>query len=116
MGHVDISILPAAPSDLEPVVELTLLVFFGDLGRDFGFNNNRATAFYELGIEQRQSVRGCAPGPGQRTSGCASGRGERMSGCPTGRGAAALLGAASNTSGLSEGSGRLQSRRRLRLV
>ena len=59
MGHDDISILPAEPSDLEPVVELTPLVFFGDLGRDFGFNNNRATAFYELGIEQRQSVRGC---------------------------------------------------------
>ena len=39
------------------IVELTVRVFFGELGTDYGFNNNRAMAFFELSGEQTQSIR-----------------------------------------------------------
>ena len=53
-----ISITQAGPPDLETVLDLTMLVFFGDLGSDFGFNDNRRKAFEELRDEQAASLSG----------------------------------------------------------
>ena len=44
-------------ADVDDVVSLTMEVFFGTLGSDLGFNNCRATAFYQLNGEQKSSVR-----------------------------------------------------------
>ena len=52
-----ISIAAAQLSDLDAVLELTMEVFFGVLGDDFGFNNNRAVAFDELTNMQGASLR-----------------------------------------------------------
>ena len=57
MAGSDVAIEAAGLSDLEPVLNLTMYVFFGELGRDYGFNNNRAAAFAELEGEQRASLR-----------------------------------------------------------
>ena len=46
----------AEMEDLEDIVSLTITSFFGKLGTDFGFNNNRATAFYRISEEQRKDV------------------------------------------------------------
>ena len=52
-----VSIAATQPSDLDAVLGLTMEVFFGVLGNDFGFNNNRAVAFDELTGLQRESLR-----------------------------------------------------------
>ena len=52
-----VSIAATQPSDLDAVLDLTMEVFFGVLGNDFGFNNNRAVAFDELTGLQRESLR-----------------------------------------------------------
>ena len=52
-----VSIAATQPSDLDAVLDLTVEVFFGVLGNDYGFNNNRAMAFYELAGLQRESLR-----------------------------------------------------------
>ena len=52
-----VSIAATQPSDLDAVLDLTMEVFFGVLGNDFGFNNNRAVAFSELAGLQRASLR-----------------------------------------------------------
>jgi len=52
-----VSIAATQPSDLDAVLDLTMEVFFGVLGNDYGFNNNRAMAFYELAGLQRESLR-----------------------------------------------------------
>ena len=51
-----VSITGTQLSDLDAVLDLTMEVFFGVLGDDFGFNNNRAMAFYELAGAQRASL------------------------------------------------------------
>ena len=53
----DVIITEAGAADLEGVLDLTMLTFFGELGSDAGFNNNRATAFQELKDEQSNSLR-----------------------------------------------------------
>ena len=66
-----VSIAATQPSDLDAVLDLTVEVFFGVLGNDYGFNNNRAMAFYELAGLQRESLRehiGISSKP--RTEGC----------------------------------------------
>lgn len=52
-----LSITEASLSDIDQVLNLTMFVFFGELGSDYGFNNNRATAFFQLQEEQRASLR-----------------------------------------------------------
>tara|TARA_B110001452_G_scaffold79651_1_gene65139 strand:- start:381 stop:935 length:555 start_codon:yes stop_codon:yes gene_type:complete len=52
-----LSIAEASLSDIEQVLDLTMYVFFGELGSDYGFNNNRATAFFQLQEEQSASLR-----------------------------------------------------------
>lgn len=58
-----ICITEAGLSDVEPVLDLTMLVFFGELGSDRGFNNNLAKAFDELRGEQDESLRGILSDP-----------------------------------------------------
>ncbi|KAL3898254.1 MAG: hypothetical protein SGPRY_012880, partial [Prymnesium sp.] len=43
---------------LEPCVELIVTCFFGELGNDYGFNNNRAVAHQELCSELRADLWG----------------------------------------------------------
>lgn len=62
-----VTIVEANRTDLRAVVDLTMLVFFGELGDDYGFNNNRATAFYELGIDQEASIRKSLAEPGAKS-------------------------------------------------
>jgi ribosomal protein S18 acetylase RimI-like enzyme len=50
-------VAPAELTDVPSVVELTMRTFFGELGSDYGFNNCRATAFFELEAEQQASLR-----------------------------------------------------------
>ena len=59
VGSTDggVSITEAGPSDYETVLNLTMSVFFGELGSDFGFNENRRKAFGELRDEQGDSLR-----------------------------------------------------------
>ena len=52
-----VEISQAELGDLDALVALTVRVFFGELGSDFGFNNNRATAFFQLQGEQAASLR-----------------------------------------------------------
>ena len=52
-----VQIRAAGPDDLEAAVAMTIASFFGSLGDDYGFNNNRATAFYRLAEEQRNDLR-----------------------------------------------------------
>lgn len=52
-----LTIAEASPTDREQVLNLTMYVFFGELGSDYGFNNNRATAFLQLQEEQSASLR-----------------------------------------------------------
>ena len=56
-GDADgISISEAGLPDLERALNLTMYVFFGQVGSNPGFNNNRAAAFEQLEDEQRTSL------------------------------------------------------------
>ena len=52
-----ILIREAGPTDVDALTDLTIEVFFGTLGSDYGFNNCRATAFFELRGEQEANLR-----------------------------------------------------------
>ena len=52
-----LTVTDALPSDLEDLTRLTMSVFFGEVGSDWGFNNARAIAFSQLTAEQRESLR-----------------------------------------------------------
>ena len=57
LAEAELQISKAQLSDVKGVVDLTIGVFFGELGDDPGFNNCRATAFAELTAEQESSIR-----------------------------------------------------------
>ena len=63
MADDGISITEAGPPDYDAVLDLTMRVFFGELGSDFGFNENRRKAFAELSAEQGASLRGILADP-----------------------------------------------------
>ena len=52
-----VSITEAETSDFEQVLNLTMYVFFGEVGGDAGFNNNRERAFEQLEDEQSASLK-----------------------------------------------------------
>ena len=58
-----ICITKAEPPDYETVLDLTMRVFFGELGSDFGFNGSRKKAFAEIRDEQGASLRGILADP-----------------------------------------------------
>lgn len=51
-----VTITAAGLSDLEQALNLTMYVFFGQVGNNPGFNNNRAAAFEQLADEQSTSL------------------------------------------------------------
>jgi len=59
----DCCITEAGPGDYEQVLDLTMFVFFGELGSDRGFNGNLAKGFEELEEEQGECLRGILSDP-----------------------------------------------------
>ena len=47
----------ATRADLDMLTVLTVNGLVGELGNDYGFNNNRATAHYDISNEQREDLR-----------------------------------------------------------
>ncbi|KAL1524742.1 hypothetical protein AB1Y20_019625 [Prymnesium parvum] len=56
MGLPELSLAEVTAADVRLCAELTVAGFYGELGEDYGFNNNRATAYFELLKEQREDL------------------------------------------------------------
>ena len=61
-----VDIVAAQFADLKAVVNLTMAVFFGELGSDYGFNNNRAykAQFHPAGERLAEPFQSGAPSLG----------------------------------------------------
>jgi ribosomal protein S18 acetylase RimI-like enzyme len=59
-----LTISEAQAPDVEEITRMTMVAFFGELGDDYGFNNNRATAFATLYGDQQKSIRKSLAEPG----------------------------------------------------